>query len=143
MKYHFSAMISLVYCFCPSRRFKRREKITKEINETEYCHLNRKKVFPIAILGSDSQTVFCRDRLNCQNSFSNCQNFPFQTVKVSFPNCQKSPFPNCQKKISVCREILEKVWETLQYWKHAIFQKLLEIDCQEKINEKIGKLPNH
>jgi hypothetical protein len=43
----------------------------------------------------------------------------------------------------VCREILEKVWETLQYWKHAIFQKLLEIDCQEKINEKIGKLPNH
>ncbi len=45
-------------------------------------------------------------------SISNCQNFPFQTVKISFskllkfsfsklskisfPNCQNFPFPNCQ-----------------------------------------------
>ncbi len=37
--------------------------------------------------------------------YKNCQNFPFQTVKISlfklsnfpFSNCQKFPFPNCQK----------------------------------------------
>ncbi len=29
-------------------------------------------------------------------SFRNCQNFPFQTVKISFSELSKFPFPNCQ-----------------------------------------------
>jgi hypothetical protein len=28
--------------------------------------------------------------------FSNCQNFPFQTVKISLSKLSKYPFPNCQ-----------------------------------------------
>ncbi len=45
--------------------------------------------------------------------FSNCQNFPFQTVKISLFKLSKFPFPNCQNflfklsKFSIFREIFD------------------------------------
>jgi hypothetical protein len=38
----------------------------------------------------------CVSRKLSKFPFPNCQNFPFQTVKISFCKLSKFPFPNCQ-----------------------------------------------
>ncbi len=84
-----------------------------EFNGFYWCSLAMKISRDINLLNR-IQVIVGNFKIPAKNGskfpYSSCQNFLFQTIKISFPNCQNFHFPNCQNfPFPNCQNFLSKL----------------------------------